>query len=188
MKFVAGLTCHLCGATYPPKASWVCSDCLGPLEVSYDYDAVRKVISRELIESRPGSLWRYVELLPVQGFQQLPKRALMPGLTLIRGKPVLGDWDGNGQDGFGIERTARAGNRLGASQLRQRPLPGQLRPQPGPPLAHPGPGVRGTGRGIHGPAAGIRRHHGRPGDRARCQNSRRIHPGSCRPGRSPRGG
>ena len=38
MKFVAGLTCHLCGATYPPKALWVCSDCLGPLEVSYDYD------------------------------------------------------------------------------------------------------------------------------------------------------
>ena len=33
MKFVAGLTCHLCGATYPPKALWVCSECLGPLEV-----------------------------------------------------------------------------------------------------------------------------------------------------------
>jgi len=65
MKFVAGLTCHLCGATYPPKASWVCSDCLGPLEVTYDYDAVRKVLSRELIESRPRSIWRYLELLPV---------------------------------------------------------------------------------------------------------------------------
>src|SRR5262245_14655775 len=65
MKFVAGLACHLCGATYPPKASWVCTDCLGPLEVTYDYDAVRKVISRELIESRPRSIWRYLELLPV---------------------------------------------------------------------------------------------------------------------------
>ena len=42
MKFVAGLTCHLCGATYPPKALWVCSECLGPLEVSYDYAAVRQ--------------------------------------------------------------------------------------------------------------------------------------------------
>jgi len=66
MKFVTGLTCHLCGATYPPKASWVCTDCLGPLEVSYDYDAVRKVISRALIESRPHSIWRYLELLPVK--------------------------------------------------------------------------------------------------------------------------
>jgi threonine synthase len=66
MKFVAGLTCHLCGRSYPPTASWVCSDCLGPLEVSYDYAAIRKVISRELIESRPRSIWRYLELLPVE--------------------------------------------------------------------------------------------------------------------------
>jgi threonine synthase len=81
MKFVAGLTCHLCGATYPPKASWVCSDCLGPLEVSYDYDAVRKVISRELIESRPCSLWRYVELLPVSE----PRTGFYSGFTpLVR--------------------------------------------------------------------------------------------------------
>ena len=37
MKFVAGLTCHLCGAAYPAEALWVCSECLGPLEVTYDY-------------------------------------------------------------------------------------------------------------------------------------------------------
>ena len=66
MKFVAGLTCHLCGATYPAEASWVCSGCLGPLEVSYDYAAIRKTISRSAIESRPRSLWRYLELLPVR--------------------------------------------------------------------------------------------------------------------------
>ena len=66
MKFVAGLTCHLCGATYPAEASWVCSGCLGPLEVSYDYSAIRKTISRSVIESRPRSLWRYLELLPVR--------------------------------------------------------------------------------------------------------------------------
>jgi threonine synthase len=81
MKFVAGLTCHLCGATYPPKASWVCSDCLGPLEVTYDYEAVRKVISRELIESRPCSMWRYVELLPVNE----PQTGFYSGFTpLVR--------------------------------------------------------------------------------------------------------
>ncbi len=66
MKFVAGLTCHLCGAKYPAQALWVCTECLGPLEVSYDYEAIRKVLSRELIESRPRSLWRYLELLPVE--------------------------------------------------------------------------------------------------------------------------
>jgi threonine synthase len=81
MKFVAGLTCHLCGATYPPKALWVCSDCLGPLEVSYHYDAVRAVMTRELIESRPRSLWRYRELLPVEE----PKTGFNSGFTpLVR--------------------------------------------------------------------------------------------------------
>ena len=65
MNFVAGLTCHLCGKTYRAEALWVCSDCLGPLEVSYDYDAVRKTVDRALIEARPRSLWRYRELLPV---------------------------------------------------------------------------------------------------------------------------
>ena len=81
MKFVAGLTCHLCGATYPAEASWVCAECLGPLEVSYDYAAVRGAISRSLIESRPRSLWRYLELLPVEE----PRTGFHSGFTpLVR--------------------------------------------------------------------------------------------------------
>lgn len=81
MKFVAGLTCHLCGATYPAEALWVCGECLGPLEVSYDYAAVRESISRSLIESRPPSLWRYRELLPVEE----PRTGFNSGFTpLVR--------------------------------------------------------------------------------------------------------
>ena len=81
MKFVAGLTCHLCGATYPAEALWVCADCLGPLEVSYDYAAVKKVMTRSVIESRPRSLWRYLELLPVEE----PRTGFNSGFTpLVR--------------------------------------------------------------------------------------------------------
>jgi threonine synthase len=81
MRFVAGLTCHLCGKTYPAEALWVCADCLGPLEVSYDYDAVRSVMSRSLVESRPRSLWRYLELLPVNE----PRTGFNSGFTpLVR--------------------------------------------------------------------------------------------------------
>ena len=81
MKFVAGLTCHLCGKIYPAEASWVCVDCLGPLEVSYNYDAVRRVMTRELVESRPPSLWRYRELLPVNE----PRTGFNSGFTpLVR--------------------------------------------------------------------------------------------------------
>jgi threonine synthase len=81
MKFVAGLTCHLCGATYPAEALWVCSECLGPLEVTYDYDAVRRSMSRAAVESRPRSLWRYQELLPVEE----PRTGFNSGFTpLVR--------------------------------------------------------------------------------------------------------
>ena len=81
MKFVTGLACHLCGKTYPSKALWVCSECLGPLEVHYDYAAVKAVMSRALIESRPRSLWRYQELLPVES----PKTGFYSGFTpLVR--------------------------------------------------------------------------------------------------------
>jgi threonine synthase len=55
----------------------VCSECLGPLEVSYDYAAIKKVISRALIESRPPSIWRYLELLPVE----TPKTGFNSGFT-----------------------------------------------------------------------------------------------------------
>ena len=81
MKFVAGLACHLCGKKYRAEALWVCTDCLGPLEVTYDYAAIRSAISRELIESRPKSLWRYRELLPVEE----PKTGFNSGFTpLVR--------------------------------------------------------------------------------------------------------
>ena len=81
MRFVRGLTCHLCGKTYPAEALWVCAECLGPLEVSYDYDAVRSVMTRSLVESRPPSLWRYQELLPVHE----PRTGFHSGFTpLVR--------------------------------------------------------------------------------------------------------
>src|SRR5688500_5516233 len=81
MSYVVGLTCHECGAKYPLEASYVCSECMGPLEVSFDYDAIRKVMTRELIESRPRSLWRYLELLPVEE----PRTGFHSGFTpLVR--------------------------------------------------------------------------------------------------------
>jgi threonine synthase len=76
------LRCHLCQAAFPPDASWVCDKCLGPLEVTYDYPAIARLVSRELIESRPQSLWRYRELLPITGE---PLTGLYSGCTpLVR--------------------------------------------------------------------------------------------------------
>jgi len=61
------LVCRECGKEYPTKDLHVCELCFGPLEVKYHYDAIKKSLSRERIEQGPRSLWRYVDLLPVEG-------------------------------------------------------------------------------------------------------------------------
>jgi threonine synthase len=78
MSYVLGLQCHACKAKFPAKALWVCDQCLGPLEVVYDYDAVRRNMTRERIESRSKNLWRYRELLPIDGE---PRTGLYSGFT-----------------------------------------------------------------------------------------------------------
>ncbi len=62
-----GLRCRECSREYPKETFFVCEYCFGSLEVSYDYEAIRKALSRRVIESRPQHLWRYRELLPLDG-------------------------------------------------------------------------------------------------------------------------
>jgi threonine synthase len=64
LPFIEGLRCRECARTYPAEALHVCEFCFGPLEVAYDYDAIRAVISRQRIATGPHSLWRYADLLP----------------------------------------------------------------------------------------------------------------------------
>jgi len=65
--FVRGLKCRLCGKTYPKEALNFCTEDFGPLEVDYDYRAISEVLSRAKIEKRPPTMWRYRELLPLDG-------------------------------------------------------------------------------------------------------------------------
>ncbi len=67
MSFLKSLRCRECGREYPKQALYVCEYCFGSLETTYDYDAIRKVLTREKIQKGPKSLWRYRELLPIDG-------------------------------------------------------------------------------------------------------------------------
>ena len=64
---VRGLKCRLCGRTYEKAALNFCTEDFGPLEVEYDYEAVGRLFSRSRVESRPFNMWRYRELLPIDG-------------------------------------------------------------------------------------------------------------------------
>ncbi len=82
MGYVKGLKCRECGREYPKEPVNICEFCFGPLEVTYQYDEIRKVLSREVIASRPPNMWRYAELMPLD---QEPTVGLDVGFTpLVR--------------------------------------------------------------------------------------------------------
>ena len=67
MSFVNGLQCRECGRKYGKRLQAGCEDCFAPLEIDYDYEAIGRALTREVIGSRAQTLWRYRELLPLDG-------------------------------------------------------------------------------------------------------------------------
>ena len=64
MTFETALRCRECGREYALTPIYSCEFCFGPLEVAYDYDAIREAMSRDRVAAGPATLWRYAELLP----------------------------------------------------------------------------------------------------------------------------
>jgi len=73
---------------YPDEARYVCNNCFGPLEVGYDLDAARGVVTRQSIQEGPLSIWRYGALLPDPGLAPVDLGA---GWTPLRVPPALAE-------------------------------------------------------------------------------------------------
>jgi threonine synthase len=79
---VQSLRCKECGVEYPLDARYVCEQCFGPLEVSYDLSGLDPEEARRKIQAGSRGIWRYSDFLPFDG---RPGDPLEPGLTpLIR--------------------------------------------------------------------------------------------------------
>jgi threonine synthase len=79
---VQSLKCKECGESYPLDARFVCEQCFGPLEVSYDFSDLDPAEARRKIQAGSRGIWRYSDFLPFEG---RPGDPLEPGLTpLIR--------------------------------------------------------------------------------------------------------
>ena len=65
MSYVTGLKCRECKKEYPEEPLYVCEECFGPLEVTYDYERIRRNFPLAQIVSGPNSMWRYRALLPI---------------------------------------------------------------------------------------------------------------------------
>ena len=61
------LECGKCGATYPADQLMnLCPACSRPLLARYDLKRAAETLTRDALATRPETLWRYEEVLPVQ--------------------------------------------------------------------------------------------------------------------------
>jgi len=67
MSFATTLRCRKCGREYPLEPINLCDFCLNPLEVIYDYKAMAAEIDREKLGQGQFTMWRYRDMLPVEG-------------------------------------------------------------------------------------------------------------------------
>ena len=68
MNFVSHLQCTSCRKHFDHDHLWnLCPACNHPLVIIYDLRQIRKVLSRDDLKSRESNIWRYQELLPVEG-------------------------------------------------------------------------------------------------------------------------
>ncbi|HMC63904.1 MAG: threonine synthase [Planctomycetota bacterium] len=93
-EFVRGLKCRLCGKTFPKEPLNFCTEDFGPLEVDYDYDAIAEALSRSKIGLRPNNMWRFRELLPLDGEPTVGSQ--VGGTPLVRADRLA--------DALGVER------------------------------------------------------------------------------------
>ncbi len=80
------LRCRICETDHGLEPVGVCSRCFGPLDPVYDWEELRRSVSRESIAAGPPSIWRYAPLLPVDAPAE---QRLAPGLTPLVPAPRL---------------------------------------------------------------------------------------------------
>ena len=67
MPYVTHLECANCAAEYSAgEIHGLCAKCNRPLWVRYDLELIRREFPQKALFGRPPTLWRYLELLPVE--------------------------------------------------------------------------------------------------------------------------
>jgi threonine synthase len=84
------LRCRECGKAWGNAPRSFCDDCFSSLEVSFDYEAVKKIARREKLAARPFDMWRYKELLPVED-EFVPPNSV-GGTPLVRSQHLGKRW------------------------------------------------------------------------------------------------
>ncbi len=90
MKELYFLRCRECGKKFANTPLSYCEECFSPLEVSYDYEALRNIAHRGALQHRAFNMWRYSEFLPLpEGFT--PTVAI-GGTPLVKSRKLGARW------------------------------------------------------------------------------------------------
>ena len=96
MRHVKYGRCVRCGKTYAAVPDLTNCQCGGILEIVYDYDYIKTVLTKETLAARKNhSMWRYRELLPVE--PDTPDTSLRVGWSPLYEAPRLAEQLGLGR-------------------------------------------------------------------------------------------
>src|SRR5580700_2633430 len=84
------LRCRECGKTWGNVPKSFCEDCFSTLEVSYDYDSLKKKVRRENLPGRTFNMWRYAEFLPL--FDDAAPASAVGGTPLVASRKLASKW------------------------------------------------------------------------------------------------
>ena len=87
LKNVKCARCVKCGKEYEATANLTNCSCGGILDIIYDYDYIKKNLTKETLKFRPNTMWRYRELLPVE--ETTPDTPLRVGWSPLYEEPRL---------------------------------------------------------------------------------------------------
>ena len=95
LGYVTHLECLSCGEIYTLEKLKreqgtilvnICYDvCMGPLDIKYDYDKLRNILTKDVLKKRPDNYWKLKELLPANEIYVAESRAFSP---LVKSKTI----------------------------------------------------------------------------------------------------
>ena len=75
-KRILSMQCSVCKEKYefdafPPHYRCKTKGCMGRLDIIYDYEVIKDLVSKTTIENRAPGVWRFFEFLPVINRQNI---------------------------------------------------------------------------------------------------------------------
>jgi threonine synthase len=90
MPEIYQLRCRECGKLWGNTPRSFCEDCFSPLEVAYDYQALKSTACKDKLAGRSFDMWRYAEFLPLPEGYTYPNT--VGGTPLVPSKHLAKKW------------------------------------------------------------------------------------------------